>query len=480
MLVNYIEAYDYNDLYCVLFKKYPHLIEISASNLSDRSLDVLKATSGSELRVVDLDSYVNHDISRLEMTSFISNCPQLVSLSLSGDVDWISDTTVKSIADHCPRLEKLTLSCGDGITDLSVSYLLSLSHLRELDIMFCPGLTIAGLQILVSSLPNIESLCFDIGDKTDKDPDPIAIFQSIGSLCPCLRVLRCSSLVTSVYDDSSIMPLFAGCPLLEEFEVQLAGEQSPNDQVLCALGSSCPRLKRVELGYHEADFTDQGLIALSRGCPDLTDLGLHHASNITDTAILSFAERCHKLKSICIAKNNIITSRAVCALLEANPGITSISLGEGRLLNEEVLQYLAQHCLNLMYLRLVGPLHLTEAMLSSLFTCCTRLTNLHLETAENVTDALIETLILHCKRLVQIHVSGCPNVTGLAVSHLVRLGKRLTWIHLTYCNLSMTDEFSRYYAMLDSRYTNAATDKPYAYLSRTHWSTGWTAPMKYY
>ena len=480
MLVTYIEAYDYNDLYIRLFKQYPHLIEINASNLTDRSLDELQATSASGLRVVELASYISEGISRRHMKAFISKCPKLVSLSLFGDVNWISDSTVQAIADHCSRLEKLTLSCGDGITNISVSFLLSLSHLRELDIMYCPGLTISGVQTLVSSVPNIESLCFDIGEKTDKDPDPIIIFQTLGSCCPRLRVLKCSSLAASVYDDGSVMPVFAGCPLLEEFEVQLGDEQSPNDQVLYALGSCCPRLKTVELGYREADFTDQGLIALSRGCPDLTDLSLHHAPNITDITILSFAGHCHKLKSICIAKNNLITSRAVCVLLKANPGVTSISLDEGLLLNEEVLLCLALHCRKLVYLKLAGCRNLTEAMLSTLFTRCTRLENLHLETAENVTDALIETIILHCKHLVQIHVSGCPNVTGLAVSHLVRLGKRLTWIHLTYCNLSMTDEFSRYYAMLESRYTNAANDKPYAYLSRTHWSTAWTAPMKSY
>ena len=479
LVIIFIEAYDYDDLYCRLFQKCPNLIEIKASNVTDRSLGVLKATSGSELIVADLTAANPYDITKSCFKSFISNCTKLESLVLSGELDCVSEATIEDIANHCPLIEKLTLSYGVEITDLSVPYLLSLPHLLELDIMCCFGLTITGVLNLVQSIPNIESLCVDFGAKTDKDPDPIIIFQSIGRLCPRLRVLKISSLACSVYDDGSVMPVFAGCPLLEEFEAQLEDEQSPNDQVLYALGSSCPRLKTVELGYREADFTDHGLIALSRGCPDLTDLSLHNAPNVSDSAILSFAMHCLKLESIHIENNNTITSHAVCALLEANPRITSIVLGGDRFLTEDVLLSLAHHYRKLTYLKLIGCRNLTEAMLSTLFTRCTRLEklqieNLSFETVEIVSDALVESLLLHCKRLAFISIDGCPNVTELGLAHLLRLGKRLTWVYIYNCSLNMRDELSRYYDVVKSGPT---ANKPYACLTRTHWSAGWTAPL---
>ena len=125
--------------------------------------------------------------------------------------------------------------CYLNITDLSVPFISSLLHLRELDVTFCYGITISGLQTLVKGVPNLESFCFKIGKKADQDTDPAVVFQSLGRFCPRLRALKCRSDAFSINDNRSVIRMFAGCPLLEKFEVV---GQSPSDKALIALGHS--------------------------------------------------------------------------------------------------------------------------------------------------------------------------------------------------------------------------------------------------
>ena len=266
MHIKCVDKYNYDDLYSRLFAQYPNLVEIKAPYITDRSLDALKASSGSELRVVELETMNGEAITHASLISFVSQSPKLVSLMLLGDINCVTDYTIQAIANNCPRIEKLTLASKYVLTRLSVTNLSSLLHLRELDLLECPGFAHADLLTLVLRIPNIELLRIAVGTSVS-DPSNCRlevnnIFISIGACCPRLRVFQCRSHMSfDVYKDNTTLPLFAGCPLLEEFEVIL---QSPNDPVLCALGKHCPRLKRIEMNFNnqEVEYTDQGLITL--------------------------------------------------------------------------------------------------------------------------------------------------------------------------------------------------------------------------
>ena len=389
MHIKCVDKYNYDDLYSRLFAQYPNLVEIKAPYITDRSLDALKAASGSELRVAELETMNCDAVARVSLIYFVSQCPKLVSLVLDGDLNCVTDATVQAIATHCPRMEKLSLTDRVGLTDLSVAYLSSLSHLRELDILFCPGLTIIGLQTLFQSIPNIESLSIEINQAAVVHADPLPVFQSLGRFCPRLRVFMCYSEDFGIYDDGYILPLIAGCPLLEVVEVI---DHSINDEVLFALGKSCPRLRSIEFG--QPSYTDQGLIALSRGCPKLTQLQLYSAPNISDMAILSFAEHCSKLESMTVFDNNLITYQAFLALLKANPGIKSIWLGNGRVLKRETLLSIADNCNKLVFLNRFGLQHWAEAMLSTLLTRFTWLEFLYLSKSDVIARTCVVLALL--------------------------------------------------------------------------------------
>ena len=264
------------------------------------------------------------------------------------------------------------------------------------------------------------------------------------------------------------MPVFTGCPLLEEFKLD---GQCPTDRGLFALGSSCPRLRSIKLNFSgKPAFSDSGLKVLSRGCPVLTDLSLHDAPNITDTAVLSFAEQCRKLVSLRITSQRI-TSRAVCTLLKVNPNLRGISLGGDLLVRGEVALTLALHCHKALFIRLLVCSHLTEAMLATLFTRCTRLEALSLVIACSIT--------LHCKSLDDVDLRSCPKLTGLTLSHLFRFGKRLTRIYMENCGLYTSDEPGRYYTAGPNKTHGLpfGDDKPFVDLFRATWSTSWAPPL---
>ena len=428
-----------------MFASYPGLVEISARNVTEEALQVLGATNRSELR--EIDFYIlNTTDETLEV--LFRRCPNLLSLKIFIGDEGGSDAAVNSIVNHCPRLEQLTLDEWTSLTDQSLVSLSSLSNLKELYMCNSSRVTSLGLQSLIKAHPNFEGLGFatDITNIAD-------VFAYIGSYCPRLRMVQCQPRVPS---HAAVVSLVQGCPLLEEF---CSEDYYPSDRVLAVMAESCPRMRLLEfdLGGQAEPVTDIGLLALSRGCPDLTQLSLHNTPSITDTAILSIAEHCHKLRSINIVHNHFITTHSVKTLIRANPHITSLSLIQCPLIGDEIVPALASHCPKLRCLTIIDCKRLAEEGLLSMLSFRHSLGFLSIANSD-ITDALVILIARYCRHLMHITLRDCPEITGHSASSLVKHGKCLTMIDITKCGLEEYDDMSYYY---DYNYTTvtATTDQ---------------------
>ena len=389
-------------------------------------------------------------ISEIENDDFIDMltlCPNLTSLSLSGN-DWEkTDEAVKAVTDLCPHLTKLALTDAGSITDTSLSYISSLMHLVELNISTLssftseqPNITSTGLQSLIQACCKLEVLkCKVYEGNVDE------FFFTIGMYCQRLRVFLCDMLYG--FNDgpshAAVVALVRGCTQLEEVDIE---DYCPNDQVLQALSESCPHLRRMYCFSYDPDvFTDLGLIALSRGCPHLTVLSLRNAPSVTDDTIISFAKHCHELEMVNISHNHHVTSATLCSLLKTNPHITAVEFTDCKLVDDDVVLVLAQYCPKLKFLGVIDYSWLTEGPLTSLVRRCRLLEDVSITDSTAITDALVDLLARRCKWLQTIYLCRCPHITGQSVASLLGAGRYLTYIYIDNCALQASDSLCRYY-----------------------------------
>ena len=497
---DYTEEYNYSDLYSRLFALYPNLVEIKAQYITKHALIVFSSTPHPDLKIIDmLISEIEND----DFINMLTLCPNIVSLSLSGN-DWEkTDEIVKAITDLCPHLTKLELTDAGSITDTSLSYISSLMHLVELNISTLssfiseqPTISSIGLQSMIQACCKLEVLKCKVYEGSVDE-----FFITIGIYCQRLRVFSCDML--DGFNDgpshAAVVALIRGCSQLEEVDIE---DYCPNDAVLQALSEACPHLRRMYCFSYDPDvFTDLGLIALSRGCPNLTELSLRNAPSVTDDAILSFAEHCHELEMINISHNHHITSITLCSLLKSNPRITAVELTDCQLVDDDVILTLTQYRPKLKFLGVIDCARLTEGPLTSLVLRCRFLEDVSITDSTAITDTLVDLLARYSKRLQTIYLCRCPHITGDSVASLLEEGRYLTYIYIDNCALQASDDLCRYYkyAPIDrppsrlnivSRLLSyirlcmgsrveegeVIVPKPYVSLSRVHRRTPWELP----
>ena len=404
---------------------------------------------GSELRVLDL-AYINITYGTIKL--LLKKCPHLISLSISRGFYGGGDDTILFIAKNCIKLEKLYWN-GICMGDLGLSYIPLLSNLKELDISLGSKTTLAGVRIMMESFHNLQILHIDISCHITVTND---ILRLIGMYCPNLKEFKYEG--GEQPSNESILAVIEGCPLLEMIYIRLAYSTQYDDTILYAIAMSCPCMQYIYIGFNSQSYTDQGLIALSRGCPELRELDCSELNAITDTCILSFAEYCHKLERIGMNTLTNLTSGALCILLQASPHLTSLLLRDTDQLDDACLLGIAQYCHKLTSLIFEDNMRLTQSTLTLLITKSgTTLERLFIDNC-NITDEFTEVIVNHCKRLHDIGFEHCPYITGQSLATLLSQGKCLISIRIDQCGLNRRcDELYRFYISKSQVWCTRAT-----------------------
>ena len=409
----------------------------------------MQKLGGRALRVVNIRSSEASCISGKCLQAFVGRCPNLLSLSMTGENEVASDKDVLAIVTNCPLLETLELGSRCQLTDVSFMRLISLPLLKSLSLDWGSTMTREAARAFFQSRgPYLEVLNLNVTEEEKTLFDDILL--SIGCYCSRLRAFKCLSECRHI-TKGGVLAIVRGCPLLESLNIQVLSSKWNvlDDAVMVALADSCPRLRTVSLSDRRSSpkFTDTGLVALSRGCPDLTELDLDRNHTVGDAAILSLAEHCHKLQSVTLFANGLLTSSAVCALLETNPDITSITLIGGRLISDNVSQSLMRGRRQLRTLTLECCQNTSEESLVALLSGCRSLESLSLDGSGSaaVSDTLIEVVIQHCSQLRSILLFDCPYITGRSVASLIQSRTRITQVSIDDCGLREDDTTSKLY-----------------------------------
>ena len=187
--------------------------------------------NGSSLSSITFDKASDEHDDQYDMSINVlcKGSPNLKKLSFTEpDADSFTDAAVQSIVQHRPHMEVLSFKDWDGITDESLTCLIRLPRLKEIDLSRCFQLSSDGVQELLEANRALEALMLSDFDRMgDEEEGPYslindALLRCIGANCPnliklhlCLDSYAADSDVTS----ESFEAALEGLPALEELAV---------------------------------------------------------------------------------------------------------------------------------------------------------------------------------------------------------------------------------------------------------------------
>nr|GEU74903.1 F-box/LRR-repeat MAX2 homolog A [Tanacetum cinerariifolium] len=283
-----------------------------------------------------------------DISPVFENCRDLVDLDLSSFYCWTDDVPIvlrsfPLVASRLTCLNLLNPSIPDGFKGEEV----------EAITKCCPKLK----KFYIVCLFNPSYVGF-VGDKT---------LGLIPVNCPKLSVLCLADPLALVNarvdpetqgfstDDASItvstlIEMFSGLPLLEEFMLDVCHNIRDSGPALEILNSKCLKLKCLKIGnFHGismpveskldgvalcqrleslsirnvADLTDMGLIAIARGCSKLSKFEVQGCKNITGRGMRTF---------VCILSRTLVEVKISCCMnLGAKSSLKALEPIQGRI-----------------------------------------------------------------------------------------------------------------------------------------------------
>jgi Leucine Rich repeat len=267
-----------------------------------------------------------------------------------------------------------------------------------------------------------------------------------------------STIFTTVFDnfnfgDSSMRWLIKRRISITKIHVDWKKKLQLQDSSLC--GVDMPSLTSLDLSGC-VGITDEGVIALAHGCPNLLSVNLTGCYdivttsisdlalcsklesanfsewNVTDSDILAPANMCPKVKSPDLA-NCDIRNAGISALALSCPKLSSINLAGCWRICDEDLVVIANGLRNILCILLEGC-DITDEGVTALAKGCPLLTTINLDSTD-VRDSGIAALATGCPDLKSVSVIDCE-ISHVGVSHLARHCSKLESLTLTICGIA--------------------------------------------
>ncbi|KAJ8772885.1 hypothetical protein K2173_028062 [Erythroxylum novogranatense] len=281
------------------------------------------------------------------MTAFAKNCKGLKKLSCGSCT--FGAKGMNAIIDNCASLEELSVKRLRGITDGAAAELIG------------PGLAAASLKTI------------------------------------CLKEL---------YNGQCFRPLMIGSKNLRTLKLfRCSGDW---DKILQLVADGVKGM--VEIHLEKLQVSDVGLTAISN-CMDLEILHLVKTPECTNLGLGSVAERCKLLRKLHIDgwKANRIGDEGLVAVSKNCPNLQELVL-IGVNPTKISLEMLASNCQNLERLALCGSDTVGDTEISCIAAKCIALKKLCIKSCP-VSDHGMEALATGCPNLVKVKVKKCRGVT---------------------------------------------------------------------
>ncbi len=298
---------------CFIAATLPHLALLNldaCTKLTDRGLRTI-TKSLKNLDSVNLSGCLK--ITDLGFLCIAGDCPDIVSLNLA--YTNITDTGWSVIAGRCRKIRSLDLSC---------------CRLTHESLLTIPA-TFTALASL--KLGHSENLTDDV-------------LLSLALNCKQLRVLDlvwCKGVT-----DAGLLAVAQGCPIFNS--LRMSGGAIPFPEVtmngLCDFAENCQNLASLHLSNLKGDWVKlessvEGWSRLSQACQSITSLTVE-SRELTDEHLLAIVGRCPKLSSLRISGRNY-TESGLLAVVKQCPNLTSLDVSFTVLSEEGLASLAAMH-----------------------------------------------------------------------------------------------------------------------------------------
>lgn len=281
-----------------------------------------------------------------QLRSIVRHCPNLTSVNLS-NCKKLHANSLNPLAEHCPHLKTIGL-CDIGGLFEDAALVNFAKRCTELTEIALDGSHISDERIIRLSelFPNLTSI--KLGDRHISS-NTLAL---LGKNCPQLTAVHLRS-----KSGKEILTIVPNWPSLTEVHLESCGDiETP--EALTALNTHCPKIKKIILNKCKHFFTDNAIISLVKGYPQLTSLSLIHSDafhppdlRVTDTAILAIGQSCKNLTEVRFSGFSNI-SIGVMSLLQNCERLTSIDLSDCPNITHSVVKSIVKLCPGLVFINL--------------------------------------------------------------------------------------------------------------------------------
>ena len=273
---------------CTITEHCPYLEKLNlciVSNVSQSSSIVLSiANNCPHIRSLEINlNYSPSAKADSDLTALAEKCPQLEELSLTCRL--LTDQSVIALAQHCSRLKKLKL---DGCK-LTANSLMALSERGlPLEELVIPSISISSAEIAAQcayALSRIRELSINCFSKPK-----LSLFCGI-SFMTGIHELRLDS-----PEDHLLLPhlLLQGQCYADLVSLVIESMSSICSQQLTKLVSRCPRLE-IFYSIHVNYMSEELLVELTRSCPHLQNVTLN-CRYVTEKSVMTIVTHCRQLR----------------------------------------------------------------------------------------------------------------------------------------------------------------------------------------
>ena len=314
-----------------------------------------------EVQLTGLETISDGDIREI-----VSACPMSVK---SLDIGFLRDLgrdTILAINEYLPSIEKLNMEGSTALNSNSITALIKLKSLTDLNISHCAGIEDFHVQTIISNLPLLEIVNIDgLADVSDTTVQKL--WQHCGTWLKHLYVdgagltdtsmeyvSRCTELQTFSlsFGDNLTDTGLAHVMSLKKltnlklrkcsgFSTEVIAEQfienkalsklrifdmseciDLNDIVVFAMTQRCPNLRELTLGWCW-DISDAGVEAIVDSCPSMTQLDLTGLDKIKGDAFQNLPEKMPKLVRLNLGQCNQINDDLMCDVVAKMPDLVA-------------------------------------------------------------------------------------------------------------------------------------------------------------
>lgn len=329
------------------------------------------------------------------LTELLEDCHHLLALDISGDVQ-ITEASMNALANNCPRLQGLNISgCTRISNDSMIAVAENCKYIKRLKLNDCDQLENSAIMAFAQNCPNI--LEIDLHQCKQIEDEPITELVKSGQTLRELRLANCELISDSaflslpnnrVYEHLRILDL-TSCSRLTDFAVE-------------KIISVAPRLRNLVFAKCR-NLTDAAVNSISKLGKNLHYLHLGHCGNITDPAVIKLVQLCNRIRYIDLGCCTHLTDESIVKLATL-PKLRRIGLVKCSSITDKSVLALANA--NQYPQRHAHPLGYQGGMFGYEPPGSSSLERVHLSYCTNLTLKSIIILLNKCHKLTHLSLTG--------------------------------------------------------------------------